>query len=189
MPIGTGYAEVRTELQRASSPTERRLYFAALLGKAAAIPADDIIIVGGSALEFYTVGEYTSGDIDIVSSRSDLLKDILRGWEFQQEGRIWVNDEIKIVVDFVGYPYTWDRNKTQVLSTPYGAIRVAALEDLLVKRLISTKHWKIKGDFEHARLLAALHGDRMDWDYIERLAEEQRVLDVLDVLKRGLPEA
>lgn len=183
----TTYSEVQSRLRRTASPTERRLHFAAILGEAANIPADDMIIVGGSAIEFYTVGEYTSDDIDIVSSRSDLLKEILRRWEFQQEGRIWVNEEVAIVVDFVGYPYTGDRSKTQVLSTPYGPVRVAALEDLLVKRLVSTKHWEIKGDFEHARLLAALYGDRMDWDYVERLSEEQHVQDVLEVLKREVP--
>lgn len=183
------YDEMRKHLQRAASPTERRLHFAAILGKAAGVPTDDMIIVGGSAIEFYTVGEYTSDDIDIVSSQTRVLKDVLRGWAFRVEGRIYVNEEIGIVVDFVRYPYTGDRSKTQVLSTPFGAIRVAALEDLVVKRLISTKHWKIKGDFEHARLLVALYGDRMDWDYIEGLSVEQHVLDVLEILKREVSGA
>lgn len=183
------YDEVKKALQRAGSPTEGRLFFAALLGKAAGVPTDDLIVVGGSAIEFYTVGEYTSDDIDIVSSQSTLLQDVLRGWDFQEEGRIWVHEALGIVVDFVRYPYTGDKSRTQVLSTPYGAVRVAALEDLVVKRLISTKHWRIEGDFEHARLLAALYGDRMDWEYIERLSEDQRVQDVLEILKREASEA
>lgn len=186
MPEGVSYAEVVEELQRAPSPTERRLYFAALLGKAADIPTDDIIIVGGSAIEFYTVGEYTSGDIDIVSNQSELLRGLLREWRFQREGRVWANEEIGIVVDFVRPPYTGDQTKTQEISTPYGAVRVAALEDLLVKRLASTKHWKRKGDFNHARLLVDLYADQMDWDYIEGLARDYHVEDVLAFLRREI---
>lgn len=187
--VGVTYEDVIQELRRVSSPTERRLYFAALLGKAADISSFDIIVVGGSAIEFYTVGQYTSDDIDIVSSQSELLRGILGEWNFQGMGRIWVNEEIGIVVDFVRYPYTGDVTKTQEISTPHGAIRVAALEDLLVNRLVSTKHWQQKGDFDQARLLAVLHGDRMDWDYIEELAKDQHVEDVLAFLKREISEA
>lgn len=189
MTLGVSYREVVGALRRASSPTERRLYFAALLGKAADLPGDDIIIVGGSAIEFYTVGEYTSGDIDIVSDHNELLRGLLREWSFQREGRIWLNEEIGIVVDFVRPPYTGDRTKTQEISTPYGAVRVAALEDLLVKRLASTKHWKRKEDYDHARLLAVHYGDQMDWGYIERLAKEYHAEDVLDFLRREISDA
>jgi len=34
------------------------------------------------------------------------------------------------------------------MSHPYGPVRLAAIEDLLVKRLASAKHWKVRGDFD-----------------------------------------
>lgn len=188
MAVEVTYEQVVEKLNLAANPTERRMYFAALLSKAADISTDDIIVVGGSAIEFYTVGEYTSGDIDIVSIRSEHLKGVLGEWNFHTEGRIWLNERLGIVVDFVPYPYTGDETKTQILSTPYGSIRVAALEDLLVKRLASAKHWERKGDFDQARLLAVLFRDRMDWGYVEDIAKEYNVRDMLDALKRALSE-
>ncbi len=177
------------KLQVVEDPTKRRMYFSALLGRTADVPPDDLIVVGGSAIEFYTVGEYTSGDIDIVSSESDRLKEVLRSWDFQREGRVWIHEALGIVVDFASAPYTWDESRTQLLETPYGPIRVAALEDLLVKRLVSTKHWERTGDFQHALLLGELYGDRMDWDYVEKMARRQQVLDMLEALQSTLERA
>lgn len=180
------YDQVLTKLRAAEDATKRGVYFVALLGTAANVPADDLIVVGGSAIEFYTVGEYTSGDIDLVSNEADRLKEVLRSWNFHREGRVWVSEELGIVVDFGSYPYTWDKSRTQLLKTPYGPIRLAALEDLLVKRLVSAKHWEREGDFQHALLLGDLYRDRMDWDYIEEVARQQQVLDMLETLQSTL---
>src|SRR2546430_11686606 len=100
------YEDLVAKLETARTPTELRLHFSALLAKAGEVPADDFIIVGGSAIEIYTRGEYTSGDIDIVLSPRWDLANTLRGWRFSKQGRLWINQDLKIVVDFVAYPYT-----------------------------------------------------------------------------------
>lgn len=187
MPIP--YEEVIANLESARNPTERRLHFSAMLATAGGVPADDFIIVGGSAIEIYTRGEYTSGDIDIVlSPRWDLAK-TLRAWRFSSQGRLWINEALRIVIDLVPYPYTYDRTKTQVLVTPYGSVRIAAIEDLLVKRMVSAKWWKRPGDLEHAKMLAVLYRDRIDWSYVEGLAIRFEVADLLSNLRNALPSA
>ena len=180
------YDELKAKLRAATGPTQRRLYFAALLADAAAVPTDQFYVVGGSAIEFYTVGEYTSGDIDVVSSRNDRLREILAAWKFEGTGRIWSNEELNLVVDLNRYPYSGNAEKTQVVTTPYGAIRLAAIEDLLVKRLISTKFWKEREDFEHAKLLAFDFWDRIDWEYVEGFARREDVLDLLVPLRQAV---
>ncbi|MFQ5951687.1 MAG: DUF6036 family nucleotidyltransferase [Candidatus Geothermarchaeales archaeon] len=182
------YDELLSYLNLAATPTERMVHFAALLGKAAKITPDDLILVGGSAVQFYTVGEYTSGDIDIVSSSRHRLEGVLKKWRFSKPSRIWLNEEIEMVVDIRPSPYTGDISRTELVSTPYGEVRVASLEDLVVSRLVSTKHWKIPGDFDHARLLSVQEGHRMDWDYIERRAREEFVEDLLKVLRESVAE-
>ena len=176
------YDEVVQELGRARNPTERRLHFAALLASAGGVSTDEFIVVGGSAIEFYTSGQYTSGDIDIVTTAPVNWAKILRAWKFEAQARIWYSSDLKIVVDFVKPPYTYDVTRTQVLLTPHGSLRVAAIEDLLVKRLISAKFWKTPGDIEHAKLLAIAHWDGIDWEYIQGLARQFEVADVLSSL-------
>lgn len=184
--IPIDYDEVLRALGRASSPTERWLYLSALLAQAAGVPAEDFIIVGGSAIELHTSRQYTTGDVDIVSSQAERMKGILRGWGFEKEGRVWVSKDLGIVVDFVGTRYTGDLARTQILRTPFGAVRVAAIEDLIVKRLASAKHWKAAGDLDHAKLLIGVYRERLDWEYTLRLAREYDVFDLLNVLREGL---
>jgi len=185
----TSYEDVKTAVRTARSPTQGRIHFAALLASAAQVGPDDFIVVGGSAIEFHTVGEYTSGDVDIVSSRSDDLRKVLHQWKFTGGPRVWLNEDVGIVVDLVEYPYTGDLARTQVYSTLYGTIRVAAVEDLLVKTLASAKHWKIPGDIDHAKLLALLYRDRLDWDYVREYAALNGVEDFLDSLLRAIERA
>lgn len=174
-----GPEEVEKALRAARTPTERRLHFAALLAKAGGASPDQFIVVGGSAIDIYTSGRYTSGDIDIVTTAPADWAAILRSWGFAKEGRVWYSTGLGIAVDFVKPPYTYDIARTQVLVTPYGTVRIAAIEDLLVKRLISAKFWKVPEDLEHAKLLALAHPERIDWDYVRELATRFDVADLL----------
>lgn len=180
------YDEVDAVLTGAPSATERHLRFAALLASGLRASGTEFIVVGGSAIEFYTRGQYTSGDIDVVYTGSVEVDKPLRQWRFIRHGRIWLNERLGIVLDFVKPPYTGDLNRTQALETPYGSIRLAAIEDLIVKRLASTKHWRRPRDADHAQLLAAGYEDRIHWGYVERLAVQYEVEDLLADLRRWL---
>lgn len=185
----TSFEHVEKTVQTAASPTQGRIYFAALLASTAGLGPDDSIVVGRSAIEFHMVGEYTSGDIDITSSRPDALREVLRGWKFSGGPRVWLNEDLGIVVDLVRFPYTGDVTRTQLYTTPYGRIRVAGVEDLLVKGLASAKHWRIPGDLEHAKLLSLLYGDRLDWGYVRRYAALNDVEDFLEALLKAIKKA
>ena len=179
-------AELRATLLGVPDPTQRRLAFAALLVRESGVDTDDFIVVGGSAIEFYTRGAYTSGDIDIVSSKLEPFRRVLAGWGFASQGRLWYSDELAIVIDFVKFPYTGDVRRTQVLTTPFGPLRLAAIEDLIIKRLLSAKYWKIKGDVDHARILAAQYRDTLDWDYMRSYAAREEVDDFFAALETTL---
>lgn len=172
----------------APSPAERRLRFAALLGAGLQASETEFVVVGGSAIEFYTRGQYTTGDIDVVYTGHADVSRLLHEWRFVRQGRIWLNERLGIVLDFVKPPYTGDLARTQALETPYGSIRLAALEDLIIKRLASAKHWRRPPDEDHAQLLAATYRERLHWGYLERLAVEYDVEDLLTSLRRWLAD-
>jgi len=182
------YREVEAIVSGASSPTERRLRFAALLASALGASETEFVVVGGSAIEFYTRGQYTTGDVDVVYTGRTEVSKVLLEWRFVRQGRIWLNERLGIVLDFVKPPYTGDLTRTQALETPYGSIRLAALEDLIVKRLASAKHWRRPHDADHAQLLAAGYEDRIQWAYVERLAAQYDVEDLLAALRRWLAD-
>jgi hypothetical protein len=177
--------ELKANLRAAEDETRYRLYFEALLGREAGAPAEGFVVVGGSAIEAYTTGRYASGDIDIVATHGERVEEVLRAWGFRRHGRVWTNEELRLVVDLVKLPYTGNLEKTRVLLTSFGPVRLAAVEDLLVKRLSSAKHWKQPGDLEQAKLLALQFFDSIDWAYVERFAREHDVGEIADALREA----
>lgn len=167
-------------------PSRRRLYFAALLGREVANVKAPPIIVGGSAIELYSQGSYVSGDIDLVGPRKELIA-VLERWGFRRDGRLWHRADLEIAVDLVGSDYTGDIQRTREIYTPFGPVLVAAVEDLLVKRLASAKHWRIPNDIEQALLLAVAYDRELDWNYVEELSGRYHVADLLGSLRARLP--
>lgn len=172
-------------LAREGDLTARHLYFAAVLSNEAGRRNAPVVIVGGSAIELYTKGAYVSGDIDIVASR-EILARILESWGFHHKGREWYHDEWKLAVDLVRDPdgFTGSRSHIRVIVTPYGEVKLAGVEDLIVKRLASAKFWRIPTDFDHALLLLRRFRIDVDQAYLKRAASSAEVSDALDQLLR-----
>lgn len=71
---GNGEKTIITELQKIASIEnliDKKLYFMGLLTCEAEKRKAQPIVVGGSAVDFYTEGIYPSHDIDLVSNRKD----------------------------------------------------------------------------------------------------------------------
>ena len=167
--------EVEQALLTETANEKRILTFAALLAKAS---GSDVIVVGGSAIEVYTRGGYTSGDIDLTGDRRKIHL-VLKAWEFKDEGRLWTHKDWKVAVEVVGAQYNGSLFRTSLIETPYGPVRVAAIEDLLIKRLAEAKHWKVKKALDEAAILWAATADRLDYSYLEEQAKRYDVVDIL----------
>lgn len=88
-------------LSKIENDFKRRLYFVGILTKYLNKKGIRPIVVGGHAVEFYTLGSYTTADIDIVSEGQREIENLLRDWAFKKVGRLWVNVEYDIEVDIV----------------------------------------------------------------------------------------
>lgn len=88
---------------------ERRLRFAAWLTAALAPYGVRPVVVGGHALEFYTLGDYATGDIDMVCPDLAPVKRVLQEAGFRQEGRHWYREDLDIAVERLG-PRRWRFN-------------------------------------------------------------------------------
>lgn len=52
------------------------------------------IVVGGHALEFYTLGDYATADIDLVCPERAIVGQILEQAGFHREGRHWYRPDL-----------------------------------------------------------------------------------------------
>lgn len=169
---------------KAKAHDERNLWFGALLSKEA---KTDIVIVGGSAIEVYTSGKYVSADIDLVGERPSIIRALER-WGFHREGRLWSRPDLRLWVDPVGRDYTGDLRRLREVSTPYGSVRLASVEDLIAKRLIETKVWPRGGTelFDQAVALAAEYHDEIDWEYVTAVAGQDGAEDLVPEVRRRI---
>jgi hypothetical protein len=137
-----------------------------------------LFLVGGQAVETYTAGQFTTGDIDITTTDKELTEKILVRLGFEREGMIWLNAGIGIAVHIVGsYPSKSEMARS-VKVGPY-TIRVAGVEDLIVDRLVAAKHWKSARDAEQATAMFRSFEESIDTQYLKKRAKEESVDDIL----------
>jgi hypothetical protein len=172
--------EVQSILRRIGEGDRRLLCFAALLRQEAGLGPDDLVVVGGSAIEIYTEGAYVSGDIDICAPR-EAIASVLRRWGFKQAGREWARLDWQIVLDVVAPRVSGSMRLSRVVETPYGPVRVGSIEDLIVGRLALVKYWNEPEEYRNAQLLAILPG--LDWDYLARRADQEKLAAELSQLR------
>ena len=173
--------EVGRVLAKTRASHDRILYFCALL---ASESQSDVVIVGGSAIEIYTRGGYVSGDIDIRADKASVHR-VLARWNFKDEGRLWIRSDWRLAIDVVGDKYSGDPYRATTISTPYGPVRIAVVEDVFVKRLASAKHWKVQAALKEAEFLWKDYRGTMDIQYLERQAKAYDVVDLLEEFRRG----
>jgi hypothetical protein len=171
-----------------TDPTLKHLKLASLVSAIFRERGVELVVVGGSAIEFYTEGAYVSGDLDMclvsptrlgVRTRQELMgrldaKGGPRSWQVGGQ-----------FVDILGEVETLSRTPFDELQAPYGPVRIINPEELLVERvLISVYPQRDDAAAACARKLiaTALAGQvEMDWDEARQLAgrAEYRILPEL----------
>ena len=164
----------REELRRrvdalADEPDRMRRRLVALSALSARLAEEEIqpILVGGCALEVYTDGGYTTGDVDLALDASPEVDAAFADLGFEKEGRFWVRESLDLVFEAPapgGLPgETAPRTVLDVDGLP---IVVLGVEDLLLDRLRAWVHWKSDEDRRWASRLVALYAAEMDWPYL-----------------------
>ena len=171
-------------LAKAKHHGERNLWFGAIL---AGQIRSDLVIVGGSAIEVYSSGKFVSRDLVLVGERRQIIEALER-WGFHREGRLWSRPDLGLWIDPVGKHYAGDVQRLRQVSTPYGSVRLASVEDLIAKRLIETKVWPRGGTklFDQALALAAEYRQEIDWEYVTRVARQDGAEDLVPELLRRI---
>jgi predicted nucleotidyltransferase len=137
------------------------------------------ILVGGSAVEFYTQGAYKSLDLDILGKKKD-IEPIMNEMGFKKSGRHWYTEDLSL--EIVGSS-TKERIKTMKIGD--SEFKVISVEDLIVDRLNACRHWNSELDCEQASYLLAGYNDQMDMKYLQTRAKEEKVSEELKKLKKN----
>lgn len=171
----------------AGSSGERVAVFGALLAKDSGLD-DRLVIVGGSAITVYTGGAYVSEDIDLVAPKPRVTP-TLRRWGFVRHSSgprgYWSRSDLGLLVDVIDREdYVGLATGTQVEETAHGPVRIAALEDLILRRLIFAKREKSSKLLDQAALLWQRFGTGLDEDYLSYHVRFEGVEDTFIEMKQ-----
>lgn len=183
-PDALAQARGRLEALRAvENPLELQLRAAAVLSRVLG-DFGEPVVVGGSAVSFYTGGAYLSRDVDLVAhAEPAVLRERLEAVGFERRGSAWVHRELDVVVDFPTPPLAGDYSRVVHVHTEDGPVAVIGLEDLLVDRLNAAVHWNDAEAREWCVTMLAVHRD-VDLEYLERRASEEGLGEALRAVRQ-----
>ena len=134
-----------------------------------------LVVVGGSAVEFYTEGGYMSGDIDFCRKSLNaipprLMQEIVSELGGKGVARSW--KICGLYVDLLGFLENESVLPNRELVTPYGTIRIIPPELALVERILIAFYPPSSELLTTARkmMVAALGDPDFNWGEAERLA-------------------
>ena len=145
--------------------------------------ADKPTLVGGAAVELYTGGAYTTGDLDFVGRVPASVERLLRENGFAKKGRHWIHEEGQVFIEFPSQAL--DEGELSVeLDVDGRRVRVLAPEALIVDRLAAWQFWKSEQDAVNALLVA--RAVPTSSETLRSLAARRQVLPALHRLQQGL---
>lgn len=127
------------------------------------------VLVGGAAIELYTGGAYTTGDLDFVGSVPRQVVRALTRAGFVVHGRHWIHEEGRVFLEFPSRNLDVGEQARRIEVHGH-SIRIISLEDLLLDRLVAWEHWKSAVDGVNAFLLLRARRPQINFDRLESRA-------------------
>ena len=163
------------DITSTSDLLERALKLAGLITTLFQRHGFPLVVVGGSAVEFYTEGGYMSGDIDFCRKSLNaipprLMQEIISELGGKGVARSW--EVCGLCVDLLGVLENESILPNRELETPFGTVRIIPPELALVERVLVAYYPPSSELLSTARkmMVAAVGDPDFSWDEAERLA-------------------
>ena len=188
-------AIAKADIEATGDLLERALKLSGLVTTLFAERGFPLVVVGGSAVEFYTEGGYMSGDIDFCRKTLKaipprIMQEIVAKLGGKGVARSWL--VCGLYVDLLGVLESESTKPNRELGTPYGTVSVIPPELALVERVLFAYCPPTAECVPSARqmMVAALKDDRFDWTEAERLADSPdfKILDEFKRLKQEMSD-
>ena len=186
--------KARADIEATGDLLERAMKLSGLLTTLFQKRGFPLVVVGGSAVEFYTEGGYMSGDIDFCRKTlravpPRLMQEIAESLGGKGLGRNWLI--CGLYVDLLGLLESETMLPERVVKTPYGDIRFLPPELALVERILFAEQDAECVASARQMMAAALSDSHFNWPEAERLANlpDFKVLPDLVRLKKEMSDA
>ena len=142
----------------------------------------------GQALEYYTLGGYTTGDIDIALPSTNEVDKIFSKMCFRKEGRYWIREDIDSLIEAPTSDLSGEDAQLVELEIEDMRCYIIGLEDLIIDRLNGYVHRHLEDDGRWVKRLLFLHAEEIDKEYLFRRAREESTEQSLNKIYQELCE-
>lgn len=184
----------RADIEATMDLLERAMKLSGLLTTLFRERGFPLVVVGGSAVEFYTEGGYMSGDIDFCRKTlravpPRLMQEIAESLGGKGVGRTWLI--CGLCVDLLGILENEAEVEERTLQTPFGDVKIIPPELALVERILYAEQDAECRLSARQMMCAALNDASFDWGEAERLASlrDFQVLPQLRALREEVSHA
>ncbi len=176
-------------LRQARSPLEKKLLVVSELTRRLKPKGITPIVVGGSAVEIYSAGDYLSADIDlVVASRQQAVAE-LQQMGFRAEGRVFYHPKWDITLEIPDETLAGDAERITEIQVDNGVVYCIGLEDLILDRLNAFVYWRSEEDGRWARVLLQAYATEIDSDYLKVRAEQESTRAALETMLQEIADA
>ncbi len=174
----SGTRRLVSQLKKEPNELKKKMLLVGYVTSSLERGSESVYLVGGQAVETYTAGQFTTGDIDITTTDRGTTEEVLKQVGFKKKGMIWLNETVGLAVHIVD-SYLKRTEKTRTFQIGSYTVRVVGIEDLIIDRLSASKFWKSQRDSEQANALFKSFRAQIDLQYLRERAKQERVDDIL----------
>ncbi len=169
-------------LRAASSELEKKLLIVGELTRRLSAEGIQPIIVGGTAVEIYSSGDYQSHDVDLVVPQRERAVRELQVMGFEPMGRLFYHPHWEVVLEIPDVALAGDSGRVNTIEIDGYQVHCIGLEDLIIDRLNAAVHWGSREDRRWAETLLRAYRGELDMTYLRQRAQQEEVLTALEEL-------
>lgn len=150
----------------------------------------DVVLSGGSCVEIYSRGDYTSYDLDLINRYNDTffkIKKVMENLGFKEEGKYFTHLDTKYFIEFPSGPLgvgDSDVKKTEEIVTKYGVLKLLTATDCVKDRLAAFYHWDDNPSLTQAIWVA--NKNDVDIEDLRQWSIKEKSLDKFQEFLNGL---
>lgn len=169
-----------------NNPVEERLCIAAAIQGEMKKFANEVTIVGGSAVEFYSAASYMTKDLDFIAKDTHNIKLVMSNLGFKNDNGIWYHDDTSVIIEFPKGPLIGDENKALNVKTPFGEVKLIGVEDIIIDRASAVKFWNDSSEWTEYLMLT--HFDELDKQYLISQSKANLCYDIVKEIYEHVDE-
>ena len=149
-----------------------------------------VVLSGGSCVEIYSRGEYTSYDLDLINQYNEQFKKIQQTMQelgFKEHNRYFVHDDTKLFIEFPSGPLgVGDAPVEDIaeIDTDAGVLRLLTPTDCIKDRLSAYYHWNDEQCLQQAIWVA--EQNEFDLESVKSWSEREDAKDKFSIFVKSL---